>query len=233
MGRVAISVYYEDSKEFPRPVSVSFDAGENLPSKYLQNYPELIRDKYIDIEKLASTLDEDVESINIFNKVIHVQQVKNDFGLLRYFFEVQAPEDDYYGCIDVAISKDFDDCWYIVKELQYTNSMDPKVYLKKMIETYTTKITSEVKENTSCTNQSNDRCNKITVPPKRGIADLLDDEPGTEEPNKINGNADVPPYSFVLALAVVCDKYSKLENLEDTLKALKYNGESVYDLLRR
>ena len=230
MGRVAISVYYEDSKEFPRPVSVSFDAGDNLPSKYLQNYPELIRDKYIDIEKLASTLDEDVESINIFNKVIHVRYVKNEFDLLRYFFEVQAPEDDYYGCIDVAISSDSDDCWYIVKELQYTNSMDPKVYLKKMIDTYTTKITSN---DDSRDLQPNDNCNKITVPPKRGIADLLDDEPGTEEPNKINGNADVPPYSFVLALAVVCDKYSKLENLEDTLKALKYNGESVYDLLRR
>lgn len=232
MGRVAISVYYEDSKEFPRPVSVGFDAGDNLPSKYLQNYAELIRERYIDIEKLASTLDEDVDSITIFNKVTHVRLIKSDSELLRYFFEVQAPEDDYYGCIDVAISKNFDDCWYIVKDLQYTTSMDPKVYLKKMIDTCTTKITSEVKENTSCTNRSNDYCNKISVPPKRDIDDLLDDEPGTEKPNKIKDNTDVP-YSFVLALAVVCDRYSKLENLEDTLKALKYNGTSVYDLLRR
>lgn len=229
MGRVAISVYFEASKEFPRPVSVSFDAGENLPSKYLQNYPELIRDQYIDIEKLASVLDEDVESINVFNKVIHVQQIKTGFDMLRYFFEVQAPEDDYYGCIDVAISNVVDDCWYVIRELQYTNSMDPKVYLKKMIDTYTTKITSN---DDSRDLRPNDCCNKITVPPKRSIADLLEDEPSTEELNKINDNTDVP-YSFVLALAVVCDRYSKPENLEDILKALKYNGTSVYDLLRK
>ena len=208
MSKAAIVIYYENTKEFPYPALIAFDSGKELPSKYMKNYTDLIREQYINEHKLAMMLGDNEDNISIFNNAVMINpMVNNVTHIIRYFFEVQTEIDDFYGCIDVVIynGDGFDYCAF--NELKYTNGLEPKEYLKCKIDTYHLMEYSKDPDTTA----DNIVENKVS--------EVIKD--------------DSVPYSFVLALAVVCDKYSDAVNLDNTLKALKYNGTSVYDLLRR
>ncbi len=171
-------------------------------------------------------IGENEENINVFNNAVVIRPMDDKISdMIRYFFEVQTEIDDFYGCIDIVIYNGNVFEYYVFDKLKYINGMKPKDYLKSKIDTY---HLIEYSKDDSNTIESNKYCHKIVIPDNRTVADYIIED----ESSKTIKNETVP-YSFVLALAVICDKYSDANNLEATLKSLKYNGDSIYDLLRR